>query len=190
MWSQSVVSRIRVDPRGAATLARSTIVLFAEPPRTPYDIRFSIAGVPVRVHPLFWLVALLLGANAIRDGIELLSWMTAVFVSILIHELGHAMAIRYYGWQPSITLHQLGGLTSYNPRFTASAASYRRAGNTPLAQIIISAAGPAAGFLFMGAILAGLFASGQYIDWLFGLRFARVTRSHRTSTVCSGTCCP
>ena len=31
--------------------------LFQLPPPTRYDLRFTIAGIPVRVHPLFWLVA-------------------------------------------------------------------------------------------------------------------------------------
>ena len=28
---------------------------------TPYDLRFQLLGIPVRVHPLFWLVAAMLG---------------------------------------------------------------------------------------------------------------------------------
>ena len=42
-------------------------------------------------------------------------WLAVVTVSILIHELGHAVAIRYYGYRPWITLYGLGGLASYNP---------------------------------------------------------------------------
>ena len=28
---------------------------------TPYDLRFRLLGIPVRVHPLFWLVMAVLG---------------------------------------------------------------------------------------------------------------------------------
>jgi Zn-dependent protease len=144
-------------------------VLFAEPPRTPYDLHFSVAGIPVRVHPLFWLVAVLLGASGGTNAVGLLTWVAVVFVSIIVHEMGHAVVQRYYGWQPSIILYHLGGLATYNTGFTSSHGSYRRAGNTPQGQIIISIAGPAAGFLLAGTIIAALFASGHYIDW-YGVR--------------------
>ena len=36
-------------------------MLLNEPPRTRGDIHFVLFGFPVRIHPLFWLVALLLG---------------------------------------------------------------------------------------------------------------------------------
>ena len=69
-------------------------MLFTEPNRTPYDLRFNLFGIPVRVHPLFWLVAAILGAGSDPDPIELLLWIGTVFVSILIHEMGHALAAR------------------------------------------------------------------------------------------------
>jgi stage IV sporulation protein FB len=145
-------------------------VLFAEPPRTQYDLRFSVAGIPVRVHPFFWLVTLLFGASGGTNAVGLLTWIAVVFVSILVHEMGHALVQRYYGWAPSVILYHLGGLATYNSEFTSSFGSYRRAGNTPLAQIAISIAGPAAGFLFAGIVVAALFASGHYVDWYGGIR--------------------
>jgi Zn-dependent protease len=144
-------------------------VLIGEPQRTQYDLNFSIAGIPVRVHPLFWLMTVVLGWSD-PSPTTLLTWIAVVFVSILIHELGHAIAMRYYGWQPSIVLYGMGGLATYNPGFTSSMASYRRAGNTTLAQIIISAAGPAAGFLLAGVIIAGLMASRHSVHVL-GVQF-------------------
>ncbi len=71
-----------------------------------------------------------------------LIWIGAVFVSILIHELGHAFAIRKFGGRCWITLYSFGGLASSDG-----------AGRTSKQQILISAAGPAAGFLFAGVIL-------------------------------------
>ena len=37
-------------------------------------------------------------------------WTGAVLVSIVIHELGHAIAFRYYGIASDIVLYQFGGL--------------------------------------------------------------------------------
>ncbi len=69
-----------------------------EPPRTAYDLHFQIAGIPVRVHPLFWLATLILGSNSWSGdgnvdpdaGMKLLIWVGVMFVSILVHELGHS----------------------------------------------------------------------------------------------------
>jgi Zn-dependent protease len=145
-------------------------VLIAEPPRTPYDLNFTLAGFPVRVHPFFWIVALLLGTGGGTEPTVLLTWVAVVFVSILVHELGHAFAIRFYGWQPSITLYALGGVASYSPGFTSAWSSYQRRGNSPAAQILISAAGPAAGFLLAGLIILLLYLSQRSTWFLFDLQ--------------------
>ena len=64
------------------------MLLFQPPPPTRYDLRFSIVGIPVSVHPLFWLITLLLAASG--DLLLIPIWIFVVFVSILVHELGHA----------------------------------------------------------------------------------------------------
>ncbi len=136
--------------------------MLIEPSRTPYDLQFNLGGIPVRVHPFFWLTAVLLGSRGISSEVQpmagLLMWVGVVFVSILVHEMGHAVAIRWYGWRPWITLYAFGGLASYQPGYSSSIGSYSRKGNTPTGQIIISAAGPLAGFLLAGLIAAVLFA--------------------------------
>ncbi len=126
-------------------------MLFSEPPRSPYDLQFRALGIPVRVHPLFWLVAVLLGARGNSEPKEMILWVATVFVSILVHELGHALTARSYGWEPWITLHGFGGLASYRP-------TYR----SPLNQILITLAGPGAGFLFAGFIVAVIAATGHH----------------------------
>ena len=65
------------------------MMLFQSPPPTRYDLRFSIAGIPVSVHPVFWLIALLFGSSG--DPLLIPIWILVVFVSILVHELGHAL---------------------------------------------------------------------------------------------------
>jgi Zn-dependent protease len=137
-------------------------VSLGEPSRSPYDLNFSLLGIPVRVHPMFWLVTLLLGMHR-RDLTSLLAWIAAVFLGILIHELGHALAMRAYGFAPWITLHGFGGLTAH-----ASGGSYRSAGYSSLGQIMITIAGPGAGFLFAALLVVLLRATGHpvAIVWL------------------------
>lgn len=126
-------------------------MLLGEPPRTNYDLHFKVAGIPVRVHPFFWVIAVVLGARGDTPPESLLVWVAVVFISILIHELGHALVIRRCGWRPWITLHSFGGLASYEPTY-----------HDAKKQIAISAAGPGAGFLFAGAIILLLYLTGHY----------------------------
>lgn len=130
-------------------------MFLGEPPRSEYDLGFSLFGIPVRIHPMFWVIAIFLGIQS-RDLISLLAWVAAVFIGILIHELGHALAMRAYGFYPWITLHGFGGLTSYNP-----GGSYRSAGHGGLGQVVITAAGPGAGFLLAAVLVVVLRMTGH-----------------------------
>src|SRR5512134_3918704 len=126
------------------------MLLFQELPPTRYDLRFSVAGIPVRVHPLFWLIALLFGSTG--DLRMLPVWIVAIFVGILVHELGHALAFRRYGQRSHILIHFMGGLTIPEPVSWGS--GYANVGLTANQQIFISLAGPVAGFLLAALLLA------------------------------------
>jgi len=127
--------------------------LFQVPPQTRFDLNFSILGFPIRVNPLFWVIAILFGSSSSSIS-GLLSWVIAIFVSILIHELGHALAFRRYGQDSEIILHAAGGLTVPN--------SFSRTGSANQ-QIIISLAGPFAGFFFAALIFVISLALGGII---------------------------
>jgi stage IV sporulation protein FB len=138
-------------------------MLFVEPPPSPYDLRFSMFGIPVRVHPWFWLVGLILARNG-PQMIGVLLRIVALFVAILVHELGHALVMRRYGLRPWITLQQTGGLTSYDP----SRLAYSRA-NAWTAQILISLAGAGAGFVLAALLVAALVVSGHSFHVFVGV---------------------
>lgn len=142
-------------------------MLSIEPSRTAYDLHFRIAGIPVRVHPFFWLAALILGTSGQwggkgevnpEAGIQLLIWTGVLFVSILVHELGHSFVIRYFGQFPRIVMYMMGGLAITD---TQSNFGMRTAGRrTPQQQIVISLAGPGAGFVLASLTAALLVALG------------------------------
>lgn len=98
-------------------------------------LRFTFLGFPIMIHWMFWLNTALmggaLGANSPEQLRHLLGWMVAVFLSILIHELGHAIAMRNFGdRRVGIVLYAFGGLAQ---------------GSSHLARredLIVSAAGP------------------------------------------------
>jgi stage IV sporulation protein FB len=113
-------------------------------------IRFSIFGIPVEVQPFFWLVCLFMSgglyADSTDDFLAASLFIVAAFVSIVIHELGHAVTGRKLGGgHASIVLHAFGGL-AYNQggRFTRPQRFW------------MIAAGPGAGFAFLALILLGL----------------------------------
>jgi len=135
-------------------------VFLAEPPETKYDLRFRIAGIPVRVHPLFWLIGIILGLQG-SDGVGLVIWVGVVFVSILIHELGHAFTMRLFGENARVVLYLMGGLAI--PESSAWGSGSGRRSRGPRDQILISAAGPGAGFLAAGLVVAAVFAIGGSI---------------------------
>lgn len=137
-------------------------MFLAEPPETQYDLRFRIAGIPVRVHPLFWLIGVILGAQG-GDGIGMLLWVGVVFVSILVHELGHAFTMRLFGENARVVLYLMGGMAI--PESSAWGFGGGRKSRGPRHQILISAAGPGAGFLFGGIVVASVFATGGSVSF-------------------------
>lgn len=130
--------------------------MFQALPPTRFDLRFSLGDIPVRVHPLFWLIALLLGASGSLWTIPI--WMFVVFVSVLIHELGHALAFRFYGIRSQIVLHAMGGLTI--PEAAPWGYGWARVALTPKQEIVISLAGPFAGFAFAALVMLAVTVSG------------------------------
>ena len=142
------------------------MLLFQPPQPTRYDLRFSIAGIPVTIHPLFWLIALLLGSTG--DILLVPIWVGVIFVSILVHELGHALAFRRYGQRSQIILHFAGGLTVPEPVYWGSGSA--NVSLTPNQHIFVSLAGPGAGFLLAGLVIAVVTALGGSVitTWLFG----------------------
>lgn len=110
-------------------------------------------GIPIKVDPSFLILTLLLARNRLSEPVSLVVWVVVVFVSIIVHELGHAFAGRRYGLQPQIQLYSMGGLTSWSSGRSI----------TPPQSIAISLAGPFAGFLFGGLV----YVVGRQLDATF-----------------------
>jgi Zn-dependent protease len=102
---------------------------------------FRILGVPVRVEPFFVIVAVLFGIN-LEPLWLVFAWVLIVFVSVLVHELGHAMAFRVFGQRSAVVLHGFGG-------FTIPAGGGRR-NLTRARSIIVSLSGAAAQIVLLG----------------------------------------
>lgn len=111
----------------------------------------NVFGFPLRIDPFFFVLILILGRSRFDRPETLVILFAVVFVSILVHELGHAFVGKSFGLEPSIALTGTGGLTSWEY------ASHI----TPPRQIAISLAGPFAGFL-LAALVYTLFHVVKY----------------------------
>ena len=131
-------------------------MILAEPPRSPYDVHFQVLGIPVRVSPMFWLGSAILGAGG--TGRFWLMCIGCVFVSILVHELGHALVMRRFGESPRVVLTLFGGLAIHQA--PAWSVGVEKGGRSSWRQILISLAGPGAGFLFAALVAGGILIAG------------------------------
>jgi Zn-dependent protease len=105
---------------------------------TPYDLRFRLFGVPVRVHPFFWIMAALISWDFLHFGLHvLLMCIACIFVSILLHEFGHVWMGQYFRTRGHIVLFAFGGL-AYDSNLL----------HNPWKRIAVSAAGPGIQLLF------------------------------------------
>lgn len=100
----------------------------------PYH--FRVLGFPVHVGWDFFLWPVLIASRL--GAVGLVSFVGVMFVSVLFHELGHAVAFRAFGSPAAIRLWGLGGLTS---------------GQQPdrrWQDVVVSAAGPLPPLLLIG----------------------------------------
>ncbi len=106
-------------------------------------IRFNLFGIPVTVQPFFWITLALIGGALRIDSKEgmmfILFFLAAGFVSILVHELGHALIAVKFGARTEIVLQAFGGYAAYSGvRMTRGQSALITAGG-PLLQMVLGA---------------------------------------------------
>jgi len=108
---------------------------------------FQMNGHPVFLEPLFLLLVAFFVFSGVQTSEQLMTnmlWGPVLFISILWHEFGHALAIDKQGYGKSVMILQgLGGVTINTSRGQA----------LPGQSVIISLAGPA--FSFSLVVLFG-----------------------------------
>jgi stage IV sporulation protein FB len=89
---------------------------------------FRVAGIQLRIHVTFLLLIAWLAFNSVGTAILVL----LLFVCVVLHEFGHALAAKGYGINtPDITLLPIGGV-----------ARLERIPEEPRQELVIAAAGP------------------------------------------------
>ncbi|RYD34746.1 MAG: hypothetical protein EOP85_19565 [Verrucomicrobiaceae bacterium] len=95
-------------------LARGAFFTYPE----AYMFRFSVFGIPVEVQPFFWITLAILGASGDLDSasgiFKIVLFVLAGFISVLVHELGHALTARRFGANVYIVLQAFGGYAAYS----------------------------------------------------------------------------
>ncbi len=137
---------------------------------------FTLARIPVYVHWSFSLLAFFLlyyGWYAQMDGVSFLIFLVlflALFISVILHEYGHALTARHYGVKTKdIILLPIGGL-----------ARLEKLPKKPLQEFVVAAAGPVVNLII--ALLLGIILWFEYngeIGRIFSTRGTLILRWHR-----------
>src|SRR4051794_7983572 len=114
--------------------------MFGMPAATQFDLNFRLLRIPVRVSVWFWLIAAMMSGS--REPKEVLLWVPCVFFSILVHEMGHGLVARSFGFSPEIILFGMGGLCT-------SEAERQTYGQ----RLAVLFGGPGAQFALLGALM-------------------------------------
>ena len=120
----------------------------------------SIAGIDIRIHTTFLLLLFWIGLLAYQhhhnlfSALEGILFTTAIFVTVVLHELSHALTARLFGIQTkNILLLPIGGI-----------AQMEKIPEKPWEGLLVSLAGPAVNFLLAGIIFVFLLITGSSIQ--------------------------
>ena len=153
-------------------------MFLSEPGKTPYDLKFNLLGFPCRVHPGFFVLPVLFSQGffqpGLNAGVVVIIIAAVFFLSVLVHELGHTLAFRYFGIDSHVVLYWMGGLA-----IPGGGMGSWKGGRTrslkPNEQIVVSLAGPVAGLLLAGFfVLVAFVITGKIsVHWAGPIPFVR-----------------
>ncbi len=110
----------------------------------PHMVRFTIFGTPVLVQPFFWISLVIIGgglnANSPSSILHVGLFTVAGFISILVHELGHALTARKFGAHSEIVLQALGGYAAFSGVRLSRPQSFAVTAAGPAIQILLGLA--------------------------------------------------
>ena len=116
---------------------------------------FCVLGVPVRLHFTFVLMIVFLAVSVLGSAPSNASFawfLTGALVSVLLHELGHALVANGFGVRTiEIVMFPIGGLSRMERPLR------------PGAEICVALAGPLVNLLLAGGIFAFMVDSGEAV---------------------------
>lgn len=122
----------------------------------------SVAGIALYLHATFLLLLAWVAIGEYQSSGEVAAalsgvfFVLAVFASVVLHELGHALAARRYGIKTrDITLLPIGGV-----------ARLERMPREPRQELVVALAGPAVNVIIAGVLYLWLAVSGRLPTFL------------------------
>lgn len=119
-----------------------------------------IAGIRIRVHwsflilPIWIYFSSILAGSGMTAALATLLFVLAIFVCVLLHELGHALAARQFGIPTrNITLLPIGGV-----------AALERMPRNPAQELWIAVAGPLVNVVIAVVLASGLILTGITLE--------------------------
>lgn len=137
---------------------------------TQFDLHLRFRDIPIAVRPSHWIMSIIMGYDP-QDFRVTILWVGVVFVSILVHELGHALATRWFGAWSQIVLFHFGGYATIEGRLPSAGR-----------MVFVVFAGPLAG-LCLGAI--AIFATLAAAFFGFGAQLLDLLPDRLMSTFLS-----
>jgi stage IV sporulation protein FB len=77
-------------------------------------LQFTFLQIPVYIQPAFWLFAIFFTGFYRDPSMQSLIVGVVLFISLMVHEYGHALTAKYFGANPTVTLEAFGGKAEYN----------------------------------------------------------------------------
>jgi len=110
----------------------------------------KLLGIKVYIHWTFWLLAIFVAISNLNNGVaasaSALGFVFAVFGCVFLHEMGHALAGKWFRIPTlDITLYPIGGV--------ARMADFTR---SPFAELIVAIAGPMVNVAIASILFLGL----------------------------------
>lgn len=93
----------------------------------------------VQIHPVFFIVAAAIGWMNTTSLLGIAIWVGVIFVSILVHEFGHALTAIAFGQRARIDLVALGGLTTREGEKISGWKNFLIVLNGPMAGFLLAA---------------------------------------------------
>ena len=120
--------------------------------------------IPIRIFPFFWILILVIGWLNTSSPLGIATWGIIIFISVIIHEYGHALTALAFGQQAEIDLIGMGGVT-------------KRSGPQlkKWQEFIIVLNGPCAGFIlyFLASMLFPLIDADRFKHLSYAVEVAK-----------------